>query len=135
MTQVEFLRLLRFSTTGGLVALIYVVIYLMLASEAGLGQFQANLIAFSLAVIFQYIVQTLWTFKASIWSAPQVFRFALTIGLGLLFSSIITSLAGPYFSWPSWLSALVVVVVLPVLNYIIFRFWVYRIPSAREDYR
>ena len=134
MRTSEIGRFLRFSVVGAVVAAIYVAGFTLL-SHAGMNLYLANLIAFTVAVTFQYLAQTLWTFKGSIGDHSQGVRFGVTIGLGLALSTIISSVLAPAFGWPSWLAASLVAVLLPITNFVAFRFWVYRHACRIEGHK
>lgn len=120
----EISQLFRFAVIGVLVAAIYVVGFTAL-EQMGTTALVANLVAFAVAVAFQYVGQTLWTFRRELGDRQQGARFATTIGLGVVYSSALTSLVGPALGWRPWVSAAIVAVTLPVINYISFRLWVY----------
>jgi len=114
----------RFAVVGTIVAACYVILYLTLLAM-GLSQPFANIVAFLTAVAIQYVGQALWTFRRSLAIPRQIGRFLGTIGLGLVVSALITSVLGPSFGWSSWVSAVLVTLVLPVQNFIFFRIWVF----------
>lgn len=115
---------LRFAMVGAGVGLCYVLLYL---SFLALGLFQplANLAAFLAAVLLQYVAQTSWTFRRPLGLPNQISRFLFTISIGLLVSALITGKIGLALNWPDWISAVVVTVVLPLQNYLLFRVWVF----------
>ena len=114
----------RFAVVGTIVAACYVIFYLTLLA-LGLSQPFANIIAFLTAVAIQYVGQALWTFRRPLAIPTQIGRFLGTIGLGLVVSALITGVLGPSFGWSSWVSAVLVTLVLPVQNFIFFRIWVF----------
>jgi putative flippase GtrA len=114
----------RFAVVGTIVAACYVIFYLTLLA-LGLSQPLANIIAFLSAVTIQYMGQALWTFRRPLAIPTQIGRFLGTIGLGLVVSALITGVLGPSFGWESWVSAVLVTLVLPVQNFIFFRIWVF----------
>ena len=132
MDNGEIGRILRFSVIGASVAVIYIVAFIIL-SRQGASPYIANLIAFALAVTFQYVGQTLWTFRGSLGNGIQGVRFVVSIGVGLLLSTVISSLLAPAFEWSPWLAATLVAVLLPITNFVAFRFWVYRNTCTNED--
>lgn len=117
-------RIMRFGVVGATVALVYIVLYLMLLSF-GVARLEANLVAFLLAIVLQYLGQTLWTFRRPLAVPDQLGRFLFTISLGLVVSGLITGTLGPALGWANWVSAAIVTVVLPVQNYLFFRNWVF----------
>ena len=125
-------QLLRFSIVGFTVAVVYVSLYTLLFN-AGFTPFAANATAFSSAVMVQYIGQTCWTFRRPLWDGQQSARFFATIGLGMIYSTLVASLVGPALDWRPWFAAGVVAVTLPVINYISFRLWVYGPETLQEE--
>ena len=117
-------QFLRFSIVGGLVALIYFSLFILLAPI--LQAFLANSIAYVLAVTFQYFAQSTWTFRRRARDAAQAVRFGLTMVAAYLFATVITTWIGPALDWPNYVVAGVVVVILPVTNFIMFKIFVFR---------
>lgn len=117
-------RIIRFAVVGATVAAVYIVLYLLLLAF-GVPQLKANLAAFLLAIVLQYVGQTMWTFRRPLAVPDQLGRFLFTISLGLLVSGLITGTLGPALGWENWVSAALVTVVLPVQNYLFFRNWVF----------
>lgn len=123
MREVDLGQLMRFGTTGFMVATVYVVLHALLVSQV--SAVVSNLIAFGSAVAVQFVLQTVWTFKRDLKDRDQAMRFGFVIAVGLAYSSFVTAIAGPSMGLSAPLSAGLVAVTLPVLNYIAFRLWVY----------
>ncbi|ATG36654.1 putative polysaccharide biosynthesis protein [Phaeobacter piscinae] len=124
VVQKDLGQLIRFAFVGALVAAIYVLLFLgflQLGFMAGV----ANALAFALAVLVQYVGQTVWTFRQRLGQPDQALRFGCTIGLGFVTSGLLTSGIGPMLGWPDWLAASIAAVWLPVQNYLFFKIWVY----------
>ncbi len=119
---------LRYCVVGCSIAGLYVLLYAGLTA-GGYAPMAANAWAFGLAVIFQYIAQTVWTFRRPLGLPDQMLRFVCTIALGFLTSAVLTSGVAPLVGLSAWSSAAVVAVWLPVQNYLFFRIWVYA-PSS-----
>jgi len=124
MTQKKKGLVIRFSMVGIGVAVIYVLLYLAFL-ELGINQAIANIVAFLLAVIVQYLGQTVFTFHKPLGLPDQIIRFICTIGLGLLVSALITGILGPSMGWPNWISAALVTIILPAQNFLFFKIWVF----------
>lgn len=123
--RAELHRIVRFAIVGVAVAAVYAILF-FLFREIGLARWVSSVLAFGSAVAFQYLAQTVFTFRASLNAQGQLPRFLVTIGFGLAISTLITSIVGPALDWPEAISVLVVTVVLPVTNFLLFRLWVYR---------
>lgn len=81
--------------------------------------------AFLIAVSLQYVLHARFTFGNKAADAGQAARFATAVAAGLAISSAITGLAGPAMGWPHVVNTAVVVVVVPVSNFLLFRAWVF----------
>lgn len=119
------MKLMRFGIVGTAVAALYIGSYVVLVA-VGLTEFLANVSAVFIAVVFQYIAQTVWTFQNRIMIQSQAARFVFTIAVGLTISTAITTFIGPAFGWKEYFSATLVVIVSSLTNYVLFTFWVYR---------
>lgn len=118
-------RIIRFAIVGLGVAGYYMLAYLGLLRVFH-SPWIANALAFGSAILIQYIGQTVWTFGQALVVPAQFGRFLCMVGIGLLVSAAITGLAGPRFGLSEVVSAAVVVVVLPVINFAFLRLWVYK---------
>jgi putative flippase GtrA len=123
---------LRFALVGGLVAMLYIALYLVFL-QIGFAQPVANALAFLLAVAVQYVGQAGFTFQSRLNDAPQITRFVLMIGCGLITSAIITGAVGPLLSLPDWAAALAVTLILPLQNYVIMTRWVFAHGSQHAE--
>lgn len=121
---------LRFALVGSFVAGLYVVLYLVFL-EMGIAKALANTIAFLIAVTVQYVGQAAFTFEATLKDFPQITRFGVMIGLGVVTSTLITAFIGPMLGLADWISAVAVTVVLPVQNFLLMRRWVFD-PARKE---
>lgn len=118
---------LRFAIVGLAVAAFYVVAYSALVNT-GLSNVIANVVAFMSAIVIQYIGQTRWTFRKPLKVRRQWLRFGTMISVGLIYSTLITNYVAQALGWPSWVAAAVVAASLPVINFLVMRFWVYTKP-------
>lgn len=118
-------RIVRFAVVGVGVAVYYILAYLGLLKLFG-SSWVANFLAFGSAILIQYVGQTSWTFEKKLAVPAQFGRFLCMIGIGLIVSSVLTSVLGPRLNLSELVTAGVVVVVLPVINFVILRLWVYR---------
>ncbi|WP_316014098.1 GtrA family protein [Roseobacter sp. HKCCA0434] len=125
LTRREFWRVVRFLTVGAGVALTYAILFLG-ARELGARLWEANTIAYAASVMVQYFAHTLWTFRGKVRDMMQQGRFLGVIGFGAIFSFVATTKVGPALDWPDEAAAALVIFGLPVFNYILYRFWVFR---------
>ena len=121
----EAARILRFGLVGASVAAVYAAGYAGLRGLA-FSPWTASALAFAVAVTWQYLAQTAFTFRAPVRDRRQLLRFAATILSGFAVSTFIAGWAGPALGLAEAVAVLIVVLWLPVQNYLIFRLWVYR---------
>lgn len=124
LDRAAVLQLLRFSIVGTLVAFIYFVLFVILSIS--LSPFLANTIAYLSAITFQYFAQSIWTFERNAFDGTQILKFAATMVFAYMVATLVTTFVGPSLDWPSYIAGGVVVVVLPVTNFVIFKIWVFR---------
>ncbi|WP_299780887.1 GtrA family protein [uncultured Roseobacter sp.] len=118
------MHVLRFALIGGLVALVYFLLYLGFL-QLGMARGFANGLAFLLAICLQYVGQAGFTFGKRLDDPQQVLRFVVMVGLGFVASGLITGVIGPALGIADWVAAATVTVVLPVQNYILMTIWVF----------
>lgn len=123
-------RVFSFALIGALVAVLYVGLYLTFL-RFGLGSGTANGLAFSLAVIMQYVAQARFTFRRQLSDARQMLQFGLMVAGGAVTSALITGGVAPYFMLPPWTAALIVTLILPLQNFVCMSLWVF--PKSREQ--
>ncbi|MFS4580829.1 GtrA family protein [Phaeobacter sp. C3_T13_0] len=124
VAQQDLGQLVRFAIVGVTVAAIYVLLFLIFL-QIGLVTGFANALAFGLAVLAQYVGQTVWTFRQKLNQPRQAMRFGCAVGLGFVASGLLTTFIGPMLGWPDWMAATIAAVWLPVQNYLFFKIWVY----------
>ena len=118
------MQLARFALVGTTVALVYVAGYLLLL-EVGINQRLTNALAYLIAISDQYLGQAAYTFGKPINDSAQIGRFVVMTGLGFLTSAAITGQIGPFLNASNWAAAVVVILILPIQNYIIMTLWVF----------
>lgn len=119
-------QMISFGIVGVLVAFVYFAISLFLSSVLAWEPWKASTAGYFLAIITQYFLQTLFTFKRPLNQPRQAVRFFFTVLTGLVFSTILTGYFWPKTGLEEFLGYLVVIFTLPITNFIIFKFWVYR---------
>lgn len=125
-------KILRFAIVGGGTALVYVLLYLGFLAT-GLPQAIANGIAFLLAVMLQYVGQSVFTFRERLKNGAQIMRFATMVALGYVSSALITGPIAAMTGLADWVAAALVAVLLPVQNYFFMTLWVFASARAKTD--
>ena len=126
LQSIDAAQLWRFGLVGVFVATLYFVLSVLIVDIFDLVSWVGSAIAYVIAIIVQYILQTVFTFRESLEEKSQAFKFFVTVLSGLIFSVLVTGVIWPLTEWPEWWAYLIVIVTLPITNYIVFKYWVYR---------
>ena len=114
----------RFTVTGILTTGLHVITAVVLIEQLAATPSMANGIAFILATIFSYSLNTLWSFS----SRPQrknSIRFVLVSLIGAGVAVIVSDLASQY-ALDYLIGILMVVTTVPPITFILHNFWTYR---------
>ncbi len=115
-------KIVRYVLVGGTSALIHMLIaslYIYLIDDSVL---YSNIIGFLVAYIFSYLVQSKLVFEHAVSMEKAVKYFIVQFGALLL-----AILASEIFdSYNSYLRTLIVVMLLPLITFIMHKFWTFR---------
>lgn len=121
----KFIKLIRYSLVGLLVAFVYMSLYLILYYLFRFSNFYSNFISFFVAVMAQYYFQTVFTFRQQLKDLNKIARFLLTVTVGYLVSQFITGFMVPRGIVSEYFGLALVVLLLPILNLFIMFLWVF----------
>ncbi|MCP2669694.1 GtrA family protein [Maricaulaceae bacterium EIL42A08] len=120
----DILQLVRFAFVGAATAAIFVV-GVSSSEQAGLTSPGVTVASYLLAVAFQYVAHAKFTFRRRAASAAQLGRFVTVNAAGLVFSLLMLDVIAPNLGWSRGLVSLIVVLTLPVANFISFKLWAF----------
>ena len=118
-------QIVRFAIIGGLTAAIYVATYTALASLGSVSDWISVVISYLVAITFQYVGHSMFTFRRPVQSQSQFLRFAVLNGAGLCFAIAITEIGTNVLEFQPLIAGIIVVAFLPIMNFVIMRIWVY----------
>lgn len=121
----------RYTITGLAVTAVYVGLYFLLRNIIVLSPAYSSGISMTTAVVFQYIMHSIFTFQRKWADSQQLIRFIVSIALSVTISDIFVARLGEALNVPEPIRLAAVVITLPVVNFIFFTFWVYA--AKRED--
>jgi putative flippase GtrA len=117
-------QVLRFAISGALVTFSHALIAGAILQFVAASQAVANGIAFVVATIFSYFVNTLWSFSAQ--PKPRsMLRFGLVSIIGCILAISISSVAD-YRALPYWYGICWVIVIVAPVTFILHRIWTYK---------
>jgi putative flippase GtrA len=117
-------KLIKFGITGIGSTLIHVIVASILISGFTSSTQVGNGVAFIIATVFSYTVNTLWSFSNTI-NSKNAFRFivASLLGLGLtILISLIADKAGLHYL----LGIAIIVTTVPIYTFLVHSIWTYR---------
>ncbi len=117
-------QFLCFALIGAATALIFAVGYVVLR-ETGVPAATATTLSYLAAITFQYIGHSGFTFHRKPRDRRQFFRFLALNGAGLVMAMAITLSLTEYLGAPDWAASVAVILVLPMMNWIFMRLWVF----------
>ena len=125
--SVPFGRLIKFTVVGLSIAVFHYESAVLMVDRGGLAPALANSIAFLAAAALSYTLQTLWTFESS-FTKRNAIRFVIVLLVGVVVSWG-TSTAVAALGLPYRLGVLIVLFLIPGLNFLLHHFWTYAEPA------
>lgn len=114
----------RYGIAGAMATLTHAVCFFYLRHlEAGVVT--ANLTAFFIANIVSYVLMSLYVFRVSLLTMKNYVKFLMTTGSGALLVAILSHVSVTLGA-ADWVALLMVMVCVPVLNYILMRMFVFK---------
>jgi putative flippase GtrA len=120
----------RYTITGLAVTAVYVGLYFLLRNLLTLSPAFASGISMTSAVVFQYVMHSVFTFQRKWADGGQLVKFVVSIFISVIVADIFVARLGVALNVPEPLRLLAVVVTLPIVNFLFFTFWVY---AAKRD--
>jgi len=123
----------RYTISGLAVTAVYVGLYFILRNILALSPALASGIAMTTAVVFQYIIHSVFTFQRKWADGGQLVKFVVSIFISVGVSDIFVARLGEALNVPEPLRLLAVIVTLPIVNFLLFNFWVYAVKRDDKD--
>ncbi len=125
MSETLFLRQARRFAVSGLVATgVHIAIAVTIIRLVLPWPMLANGVAFAVATVCSYLLNTLWSFSSRL-HGKNLRRFLVVSMLGLILSVLISGWA-EHVGLPYGLGIVCVVAVVPLVTFLLHRFWTYR---------
>jgi putative flippase GtrA len=120
-------RLIKFTVVGVSIAVFHYSAAVLLVERLGVQPALANSAAFLAAAALSYTLQTLWTFESR-FTARNAVRFVLVLLAGVVVSWG-TSTAVAALGLPYRVGVIIVLFLIPGLNFLLHHFWTYAEPA------
>ena len=122
--RAEITRTWRFGIVGSIATMVHLLVAFIFSSM-GLSPYLCHLCGYLCAFSISFLGQHFWTFQPSRRLAATIWRFAL-VSLAAYGASNLLLWMGRTESLPVLVSLLVAGLSVPLISYLIGRFWVFR---------
>ena len=117
-------RASRFGVTGVATTGVHVIVAVVMIKLVSPSQSLANGVAFVLATVFSYVVNTSWSFSAQLRAQTFIrYSFAACVGFGL---SVLVSALNQAVGWNYPMGIGLVLCIVPPVNFAMHHFWTYK---------
>ncbi|WP_169054145.1 GtrA family protein [Nitratireductor sp. XY-223] len=131
MDVVRF-QITRFALVGCVSTFIYVAAAIGLEHLFGahFGQSFLSLLAYGPAAVFSYSAHRIFTFESDSAYSLEIPRFVVLTAVGATLSFGLPFVTGTWMNLPMFVTATVVTIAIPIMNYIVLDRWVFGERSA-----
>jgi putative flippase GtrA len=125
-------RLIRFGLSGVATTLFYFALTNVLVLALHVQPVTASVCAYILSIGVSYLLQSRFTFQVRGDSFDQVAKFVVTSIAGLIVSWCVMAWSTDLMAWPYFVGAAMVCFLIPVVNFFVFRGWVFAVRKNAE---
>lgn len=120
-------RLAHFGITGGIAALVHLVVAVILVSKLDLAPLIANIIAFLAAFSVSFYGHSRWTFRDINSSANKtLIKFFITASISFILNETMFAYMLSKHQIPYYFSLIIVLAMVSTITFIISRYWAFK---------
>lgn len=124
MAIVDLQKLFRFGLSGLMVTGLHALVATMAITMLQLSPATANGLAFLIATLCSYQLNTRWSFSAVV-EQKNFYRFCFVSAIGLFLAVSISGTA-EYFGFNYLIGIGMVICIVPIVSFLLHYFWTYR---------
>jgi putative flippase GtrA len=121
------LQLARFAVVGIINTLTHLGVLILAVEWLHIYPVIASILGFAAAVSISYILNHRWTFESSQEHSVTLWRFIVVSLFGLALNTVLMLLLLQYFHWWYFWAQLGVLLVVPLSNFILNRYWTFNV--------
>jgi putative flippase GtrA len=133
LTRSPLHLVVRFGLTGLTTTLVYFFLTNAFVLLLRMPPVVASVCAYLLSIGISYLLQSRFTFRVNGDSVDQVVRFVVASLAGLAASWCVMAITVAVLEWPYLSGALFVCVLIPAINFFVFRGWVFAMREGRNS--
>ncbi len=123
----ELILFSRATLIAMLSAATYILVALLLNGALGISQGLAAQVAVVMSAVVSYVGHVRFSFSTGASNRWQIIRYLCSFAVTSLISWSATSVVIPYFELKYWQGLVIVAGVVPAFNYVLLRFFVFRL--------
>lgn len=124
VNNLPLVKILRFSITGVVTTIIHAFVAICYFYLINSNQILANIIAFILATLFSYTINTRWTFSTT-FQKNNFRRYITVTGFGFALTLVISIIA-QINHWEYFWAITIISTCVPVLSFVLHSIWTYQ---------
>jgi putative flippase GtrA len=124
LPRLHIKQAVRFALSGLLVTGLHTIVAVAFIQGVSLAPALANGVAFVVATVFSYLINTTWSFSDTL-QGKNLFRFCCVSFIGLFLAMSISG-AAQYYGLHYLYGIFFVVCIVPAVTFLLHSFWTYR---------
>ncbi len=114
-------KIVRYGVVGGISTFIHFLFAFLYIYSINNSVFQSNIVGFLIAYVFSYLMQSKFVFEHKVNIEKAVKYFIVQFG-ALLMAIAMSNL----FEYKSYIRTVIIVVLLPLITFVIHKFWTFK---------
>lgn len=114
-----FIQIIKFVIVGGIATIIDYIIFFLLHELLGVDTLPANIISFSISVVYNYIASVKWVFDVKKDDPKKQFIVFIVLSIiGLIINTLIVYVTIDILNWWSIIAKVVATAIVMIFNFI-----------------
>ncbi|MBO2944778.1 GtrA family protein [Paenibacillus sp. F411] len=131
-SQNVLFNFIQYGIVGAIGTLVHTVILAACVEYLNLSPVLSTVIGFVFSLVISYKLNSIWTFKNRGEGVNRFLKYTITCSYGLLVNILIMYMMVNVLHYSYMLGQLIAVMVVPIINYSLSRYWVFNKKKAHK---